>query len=90
MRYARPSSLEKAIELITEAKGTAFVLAGGSDLLVRMKGGYVEPDLIVDIKAIAGTERDQADRRRLLDRSSGPLCGDGRDRGAERRLARRR
>ena len=54
MQYARPSSLEKAIELITEAKGTAFVLAGGSDLLVRMKGGYVEPDLIVDIKAIGG------------------------------------
>lgn len=30
----------------------ALVMAGGTDLLVRMKGGFVEPDLIVDIKAI--------------------------------------
>jgi len=29
-------------------------MAGGSDLLVRMKGGYIEPNLIVDIKAITG------------------------------------
>lgn len=28
------------------------VMAGGTDLLVRLKGGFVEPDLIVDIKAI--------------------------------------
>ena len=34
--------------------GTAAILAGGSDLLVRMKGGFIEPDLIVDIKAIDG------------------------------------
>lgn len=52
MRYERPSSLEDAVGLLAGAEGTAFVLAGGSDLLVRMKGGFVEPDLIVDIKAI--------------------------------------
>jgi carbon-monoxide dehydrogenase medium subunit len=34
--------------------GTAAILAGGTDLLVRVKGGFVEPDLIVDIKAIDG------------------------------------
>ena len=28
------------------------MLAGGSDLLVRMKGGFIEPDLVVDIKRI--------------------------------------
>ncbi len=52
MQYARPSSLKDAISLLAEAKGNALVLAGGSDLLVRMKGGFVEPDLVIDIKAI--------------------------------------
>jgi carbon-monoxide dehydrogenase medium subunit len=46
--------LDDAVGLLAGAKGTAAILAGGSDLLVRMKGGFVEPELIVDIKAIAG------------------------------------
>ncbi len=54
MRYIRPQSLDDAVGLLAGAKGTAAILAGGSDLLVRMKGGFVEPELIVDIKAIAG------------------------------------
>jgi carbon-monoxide dehydrogenase medium subunit len=54
MHYARPNSLKEAIGLVTESKGNAFVMAGGSDLLVRMKGGHIEPNLIVDIKAITG------------------------------------
>lgn len=54
MDYVRPSSLKEAIGLLTKADGNAVVMAGGSDLLVRMKGGFIEPDLIVDIKAIKG------------------------------------
>jgi carbon-monoxide dehydrogenase medium subunit len=46
--------MEEAVGSIAGSAGTAAILAGGSDLLVRMKGGFVEPDLIVDIKAIAG------------------------------------
>jgi aerobic carbon-monoxide dehydrogenase medium subunit len=54
MRYIRPLSIEDAVGLLAGASGTSAILAGGSDLLVRMKGGFVEPDLIVDIKSIAG------------------------------------
>ncbi len=54
MRYERPSSMEEAVGLLTGATGTAAVLAGGSDLLVKMKGGFIEPDLVVDIKSIDG------------------------------------
>ncbi|HEV2898274.1 MAG TPA: xanthine dehydrogenase family protein subunit M [Pseudaminobacter sp.] len=54
MRYIRPLSMEDAVGLIAGSTGTAAILAGGSDLLVRMKGGFIEPDLIVDIKAIEG------------------------------------
>jgi carbon-monoxide dehydrogenase medium subunit len=56
MDYARPASLKEAIGLLAAAEGSAAVLAGGSDLLVRMKGGFIEPDLIVDIKAIRGLD----------------------------------
>ncbi|MER8507434.1 xanthine dehydrogenase family protein subunit M [Mesorhizobium sp. M0199] len=54
MRYIRPLSIEDAAGLLAGSAGTAAILAGGSDLLVRMKGGFIEPDLIVDIKAIDG------------------------------------
>ena len=57
MRYIRPSSLEDAVGLLAEAPGKAVILAGGSDLLVRMKGGFIEPELIIDIKAIDGLGR---------------------------------
>ena len=52
MHYERPSSLKEACRVLESAKGPAFVLAGGSDLLVKMKSDLVEPDLVVDIKAI--------------------------------------
>jgi carbon-monoxide dehydrogenase medium subunit len=52
LRYIRPTSLEDAVGLLAQAPGKAAVLAGGSDLLVRMKGGFIEPELIIDIKAI--------------------------------------
>jgi carbon-monoxide dehydrogenase medium subunit len=54
MRYIRPLSIEDAVGTLASSAGTAAILAGGSDLLVRMKGGFVEPDLIVDIKAVPG------------------------------------
>ena len=56
MRYERPQSIEDAVGLLAGSAGTAAILAGGSDLLVRMKGGFIEPDLIVDIKAINGMD----------------------------------
>jgi carbon-monoxide dehydrogenase medium subunit len=52
MQYEAPETTKAAVGLLAKAKGSAYVLAGGSDLLVRMKGGYIEPDLVVDIKRI--------------------------------------
>jgi len=52
MQYEAPQTTQAAVALLARAKGSAYVLAGGSDLLVRMKGGYIEPDLVVDIKRI--------------------------------------
>jgi carbon-monoxide dehydrogenase medium subunit len=56
VRYEAPTTTKEAARLMAGAKGKAFVLAGGTDLLVRMKSGQVEPDLIVDIKHIPATQ----------------------------------
>lgn len=52
MLYESPQTTPEAVTLLSKSKGKVHVLAGGSDLLVRMKGGYIEPDVIVDIKRI--------------------------------------
>lgn len=55
MRYERPSTMREATALLAKEKGAAFVLAGGTDLLVRLRTGFIEPDLVVDIKKIGAT-----------------------------------
>ena len=52
MRYATPASSKEAAGMLSKERGAAFLLAGGTDLLVKLKMGMVEPDLVVDIKRI--------------------------------------
>jgi len=56
MRYEAPQTLESAVALLAAETGSAQVLAGGTDLLVRMKSDIAAPDLIVDIKRIPATK----------------------------------
>jgi CO/xanthine dehydrogenase FAD-binding subunit len=53
MRYEAPTTLEAAVALLAGAQGLARMLAGGTDLLIQMRTGRVEPELLVDIKGIA-------------------------------------
>ena len=52
MRYESPTTIKEVVGLLKKERGKAYVLAGGTDLLVGMKLGTVEPDLLVDIKHI--------------------------------------
>jgi CO/xanthine dehydrogenase FAD-binding subunit len=52
MRYETPGTLRAALALLSGANGSARVLAGGTDLLIQMRSGRVEPELLVDIKGI--------------------------------------
>jgi len=52
MRFEAPTSLSAAIELLENEAGVTRILAGGTDVLVQLRSGHVEPDLIVDIKRI--------------------------------------
>jgi len=56
MKYQTPSTTKEAAVLIKRERGKAFVLAGGTDLMVRMKIGLIEPDLVVDIKHISAMQ----------------------------------
>ena len=56
MRYERPQTIEAATALLAGAEAKSFVLAGGTDLLVRMQKDDFEAALIVDIKAISGMD----------------------------------
>lgn len=52
MEYQSPATAKQAATLLHKAKGKAFVLAGGTDLLAQMRAGMVAPDLVVDVKNI--------------------------------------
>ena len=52
MRYEAPATSRDAAAILAKSKETAFVLGGGTDVLVKMRTGLIEPDLLVDIKAI--------------------------------------
>ncbi|MCL5777544.1 xanthine dehydrogenase family protein subunit M [Limibaculum sp. FT325] len=54
MRFEVATSVADAVRLLAAEPGTARVLAGGTDVLVQLRSGMVEPALVVDIKRIAG------------------------------------
>lgn len=52
MRYERPETVDAAVAMLAGAPSRTRILAGGTDLLVQLRAGMIEPDLVVDIKAI--------------------------------------
>ena len=54
MRYLKPATAAEAVSALAAEAGVSRILAGGTDVLVQVKAGMVEPDLLVDIKGIEG------------------------------------
>jgi carbon-monoxide dehydrogenase medium subunit len=50
--YVRPESLEEVIGLLQEHGSDASLLAGGTDLVLGLRGGWVTSPVIIDIKRI--------------------------------------
>jgi carbon-monoxide dehydrogenase medium subunit len=50
--YAAPASLAEATRLLNEAGGKARILAGGTDIIVQLREGLRDADLVVDVKKI--------------------------------------
>lgn len=51
--YARPTSISEAVALLEEHGPAARLLAGGTDLVIRLRDGTLQPELVVDLKRIA-------------------------------------
>jgi carbon-monoxide dehydrogenase medium subunit len=50
--YARPAGLAEAVALLDAHGPEARVLAGGTDLVIRLRDGSLRPSLVIDIKRI--------------------------------------
>lgn len=51
--YARPATLAEAVALLAERGPDARVLAGGTDLIIRLLDGSATPSVVVDVKHVA-------------------------------------
>jgi len=54
--YLRPSSVEEACAMLASADGPVKALAGGTDLLVQMKQGGLEPHALVSLRDVPGLD----------------------------------
>ena len=84
--YACPRTLGEAIDLLDRSGGRARPLAGGTDLLVKLRSKAIEADLLIDIKRIPQTTLIRFDPRRGLTIGAAVSCA----RICEHREVRRR
>lgn len=50
--YRAPESIEEAIKLISSSEKPARIMAGGTDLIIQLKGQVGNPQMVVDIKKV--------------------------------------
>jgi aerobic carbon-monoxide dehydrogenase medium subunit len=54
--YLEPKSLQQALEWLNTHRGRARVLAGGTDLYLRLRKGVFLPDYVIDLKRVPGLD----------------------------------
>lgn len=67
--YARVSSVDEAVALLTEQNGGARMLSGGTDLLAALREGRDSASLVVDVKGVPEL------MEMFLDRGGGLVLG---------------
>jgi len=55
--YLKPTSLGEAISILVKYGEAAYILNGGTDLIVSMRDKIVQPEYVVDIKAVPGIDK---------------------------------
>src|SRR3990172_2626291 len=50
--YERPDTLADAVALLAAGPDVARPLAGGTDLIIRLRDGTIRPDVVVDLKRL--------------------------------------
>jgi len=51
--YERPGTLAEAVALLDAHGPSSRLLAGGTDLIIRLRDGSAQPSLVIDVKRIA-------------------------------------
>jgi CO/xanthine dehydrogenase FAD-binding subunit len=54
--YVRVKTLREALELLEQYGEKAHLLAGGTDVLVKMKQKQISPEILIDIKGVPGLQ----------------------------------
>jgi carbon-monoxide dehydrogenase medium subunit len=52
--YVRPSTSAEVFDLLLKYPGEARLFMGGTDLLVRMRDGFLRPKVLIDVKHLPG------------------------------------
>lgn len=55
--YLKPDSIKETISILSQYGGKAQILNGGTDLIVGMRDKIIQPEYVVDIKAILGIDK---------------------------------
>src|SRR5262245_5940103 len=59
--YERPGHLDEAVALLAAGGPEARPLAGGTDLIIRLRDGTIRPRTVVDVKGLAELDAGIAD-----------------------------
>lgn len=51
--YLEPTSIQQALEWLNTHRGRARILAGGTDLYLRLRKGVFVPDYVIDLKRVS-------------------------------------
>ncbi len=60
-RFVRPTSLQDVIDLLVEHGSDAALLAGGTDLVVGLRDGKIQPRVVIDLKRTSDLPGDIAE-----------------------------
>jgi carbon-monoxide dehydrogenase medium subunit len=75
--YQRPATVAEAVALMgSRPEGEARVLAGGTDLIIRLRDGSLRPSLVIDVKRIADLAPQITERDGVFSISAGTVMTD--------------
>ena len=50
--YLKPENIDEALSLLSKYGSKGKIIAGGTDLLVQIRGKSIKPDYVIDISYI--------------------------------------
>jgi len=74
--YYAPKSIEEALGLLADMGGNARVMAGGTDLMVKMRNGLISPEAVIGLKNVADLDCISFSKMKGLTIGAGALLRD--------------